>query len=176
MSKIDVYSTGGGTAWVSNSDPADGETVTLNAVPVSGATLDDIEAFDIGGYPVAIYVQQQQQITWRDSYGKLSIYVTFSEPKIHVYVDGNGSAYVTNEYPSVSEVVTLYIDPAPSFKILSVIGYDENGNAIRFSNRKIQSFMWTYQTLDIYITIRVDNNKDKGMPIWMYPRLRKCFT
>ena len=177
MSTIEVYSTGGGTAWVDNPNPTAGEYVTLYAEPFAGATLDDIVAYTENQEPIAIYVQEEQTFLWEDQYfHQMFIYVTFSEPKIHVYVNGNGSAYVTNEYPSVSEVVTLYIDPAPSFKVLSVIGYDENGNAVRFSNRKIQSFMWTYQTLDIYITIRVDNNKEKGMPIWMYPRLRKCFT
>ena len=167
MSKIDVYSTGGGTAWVSNSDPADGETVTLNAVPVSGATLDDIEAFDIGGYPVAIYVQQQQQITWYDSYGKLSIYVTFSEPKIHIYIDGDGTAYVSNEYPVSGETVTLYCEPDVRRRVKSVVGYDENGDIITFSNKKEQDFIWTYDTLDIYVTF--GKKLEHHMPIWMYP-------
>ena len=167
MSKIDVYSTGGGTALVSNPDPVNGEDVILNAIPNTGATLDDIVAFDIGGYPVALYVQQQQTITWRDSYGKLSIYVTFSEPKIHIYIDGDGTAYVSNEYPVSGETVTLYCDPDTRRTIKSIVGYDENGNIITFSNKKEQEFIWTYDTLDIYVTF--GKELEHHMPIWMYP-------
>lgn len=174
MANIWVQYTGDGTAWVNNPTPNIGEEVTLYAIPDDGATLDDIEAWDEYGYSVALYVQEEQNFICNSN--TITIQVTFSEPKIHIYIDGNGSAYVTNEYPSVSEVVTLYIDPMAGHKILSVIGYDENGNTVQFSNRKTQSFIWNYQTLDIYITIRIDNNKKKGMPIWMYPRLRKCFT
>lgn len=174
MSDIWVEYEGGGTAWVNNNHPNIGEEVTLYAIPFTGATLDDIQAWDEHGYSVALYVQEEQTFICNSQ--TITIHVTFSEPKIHIYIDGNGSAYVTNEYPSFSEVVTLYIDPMAGYKIMRVVGYDENGNTVRFSNRKIQSFMWNYQTLDIYITIRVDNNQKKGMPIWMYPRLRKCFT
>ena len=174
MANIWVQYTGDGTAWVSNPTPNIGEQITLYAIPADGATLDDIEAWDEYGYSVALYVQEEQDFICNSN--TITIQVTFSEPKIHIYVDGNGTASVSNRYPSVSEIVTLYIDPMPRQRILSVIGYDENGNVVRFRNRKVQSFMWTYQTLDIYITIRIDNKIDKRMPIWMYPRLRKCFT
>ena len=171
MSKIDVYSTGGGTAWVSNPDPVDGEDVILNAIPNTGATLDDIVAFDIGGYPVALYVQQQQTITWRDSYVKLSIYVTFSEPKIHIYIDGDGTAYVSNEYPVSGETVTLYCEPDARRRIASITAEDENGNIITFPNRKEQDFIWQYTTLDIFV--KFGKEFEHNMPIWMYPMFRE---
>lgn len=167
MSKIDVYSTGGGSAWVSNYDPQDGEEITIYAEPVTGATLDDIVAYDIGGFPVALYVQEEQTLIWQDSYGKLSIYVTFSEPLIHIYIDGDGSANVSNEYPVSGETVILECIPDMGKRIASIVGYDENGNLVRFRRKKTQSFTWVYQTLDIYVTFK--RRIPHRMPIEMYP-------
>ena len=152
MSKIDIYSTGGGSAWVSNYDPQDGEEITIYAEPVTGATLDDIVAFDIGGFPVALYVQEEQTLIWQDSYGKLSIYVTFSEPKIHIYIDGDGSAYVSNDYPVQGETVTLHCDPDQGKRVKKIAAYDENGTPVSFRPIKEQQFIWNYQTLNIYVT------------------------
>ena len=76
MSLIDVITTGNGVAWVDNPDPVQGDTVTLNAIPDTGETLDDIQAWDEHGYSIALYVQQVQQFTW--NYGSMTISVTFS--------------------------------------------------------------------------------------------------
>ena len=69
---------GSGTAYVSNPTPSDGEQVTIYAYPDSGQTLDDIEALDSGGHYIAVYVQQVQPFVYHDSYGSVSIYVSFS--------------------------------------------------------------------------------------------------
>lgn len=169
MSKIEVTYQGGGIAYVSNPDPINGETVTLTATPFAGATLDDIEAWDENGYPIALYVQEVQTFTWR--YVSMSIHVTFSPPKINIYIDGDGSAYVTNEYPQLGDSVTLHCDPDQGKRVKKVVGYDENGNLIPFRPIKEQTFTWNYQTLDIYVTF--GRAISHHMPLWMYPMFRE---
>ena len=80
MSKIDVIVEGNGTAYVSNSDPVDGETVTLTCDAATGETIDDVEAWDSSAHPVAFAPVQSQSFVWYDSTygGALTIKVTFS--------------------------------------------------------------------------------------------------
>ena len=169
MSDIYVEYEGGGTAWVSNSHPNIGEQVTLYAIPFAGATLDDIEAWDEGGYSIALSVQEEQTFTCNSQV--ITIHVTFSPPKIHIYIDGDGSAYVTNEYPVTGDSVTLHCDPDQGKRVKRVEAYDENGNLVPMRAVKEQTFIWNYQTLDIYVKFgRVYTHR---MPIWMYPFLRE---
>ena len=80
MSKIDVVVFGNGIAYVSNSDPVDGETVTLTCEPDTGETIDDVEAWDSSAHPVAFAPVQSQSFVWYDSTygGAMTIKVTFS--------------------------------------------------------------------------------------------------
>ena len=80
MSKIDVVVVGNGYAYVSNSDPVDGETVTLTCDAATGETIDDVEAWDSSAHPVAFAPVQTQSFVWYDSTygGALTIKVTFS--------------------------------------------------------------------------------------------------
>lgn len=171
MSKIDVVVSGNGTAWVDNYDPSDGENVTLYCNPNEGETLDDVEAWDSGGHSIAMGVVPVQTFPWSDAFVAMTILVTFSSatptPKIRINIDGDGSAYVDNEYPETGDTVTLFCDPQPRFRIDSIIAYDENGNIVPFEKVRQQSFIWEYQFLDIYITFK--RKREKRMPIWMYP-------
>lgn len=76
MGQINVNVTGNGTAYVSNSTPMDGESVTLYAYPDSGETLDDVYAIESHGYSVAI--APEQPFIYSESWGTLDIYVVFS--------------------------------------------------------------------------------------------------
>ena len=80
MSKIDVIVVGNGIAYVSNSDPVDGEIVTLTCTPDTGETIDDVEAWDSTSHPVAFAPVGSQDFVWYDSTygGALTIKVTFS--------------------------------------------------------------------------------------------------
>lgn len=80
MSKIDVVVVGNGYAYVSNSDPVDGETVTLTCDPATGETIDDVEAWDSSAHPVAFAPVHTQSFVWYDSAygGAMTIKVTFS--------------------------------------------------------------------------------------------------
>ena len=80
MSKIDVVVVGNGIAYVSNSDPVDGETVTLTCTPDTGETIDDVEAWDSSAHPVAFAPVPSQSFVWYDSTygGAMTIKVTFS--------------------------------------------------------------------------------------------------
>lgn len=169
MSAITVYVTGNGTAWVDIPDPFEGETVTLYCEPNEGAELLDITAREEHGYSVALYVQEEQQILWQ--YETLDIYVEFSEPKIKITIEGDGTAYVSNENPVDGESVTLYCQPDRGRKIKQIVGWDENGNPVLFTPRKQQSFIWDYMSLEIVVTFgrKIIGN----MPIWMYPCLRE---
>lgn len=96
---IYVNSSGNGTAYVSNPNPADGETVTLYAIPSSGATLLDLIAVDDGGYSIAISVQEQQQITYRAYWINMYVTATFSgspspSPVVNPYENMKISKYV----------------------------------------------------------------------------------
>ena len=165
MPKIEVTYTDGGTAWVDNPNPEIGEIVTLNAVPFSGGGIDDIEAWDDQGYPIALYVQEVQTFTW--NYVSMTIHVTFTPPKINIHIDGDGAAYVSNDFPSIGDNVTLHSDPDMGNRVKKIVGYDENGNVVTFRPIKEQEFIWNYQSLDIYITFgrRIPHR----MPIEMYP-------
>lgn len=168
MSTIEVTYTGGGTAWVDNPNPSAGEYVTLYAEPFDGANLEDIVAYNEHGESVAIYVQEVQTFLWEDQYfHQMFIYVTFTEPKIHIYIDGNGSASVSTEFPVAGETVILDCVPDMGQRVKKIVGYDENGNTVTFRRKKVQSFTWNYQTLDIYVTFgrRIPHR----MPIEMYP-------
>ncbi len=169
MALITVISTGDGTAWVDNPNPAPNDTVTLTCQPFAGgATLEDIEARDGGGYSVALAVVPVQTFTW--AYDTLTITVTFSTPKVNITIDGDGSAYVDTDYPTAGQTVTLTVTPDTNGKIKSIIGYDENGNMITFRNAKVQTFTWNYQSLDIFVTFK--NKASHRMPIWEYPLFR----
>ena len=78
---IYVNVTGNGSAWVDNPTPNLGDTITLECIPNTGETLDDVQATDGNNYPVAVAVQQTQTITLSSSYdygGSITIDVTFS--------------------------------------------------------------------------------------------------
>lgn len=78
MSEIFVLVSGNGIAWVDNAYPWDGDTVTLTAQPDLDATLDDITARESHGWAVALATTTVQTFTYDDSWGDLTIYVTFS--------------------------------------------------------------------------------------------------
>ena len=165
MSAIEVVVSGGGYAWVDNPNPSQGDTVTLTCVPFTGAQLEDIYAYEEHGYSVALYVQEIQTFEW--AYQSMTIYVEFTEPKIHIYIDGDGTAVVSNEYPTTGETVTLTCVPDMGKRVKKIEGYDENGNPVTFRRLKEQDFVWNYQSLDIYVTFgrRIPHR----MPIEMYP-------
>ena len=165
MSAIEVFTQGSGMAWVSNSNPSPHEIVTLYCQPFAGARLEDIHAYEEHGYAVALYVQEEQTFEW--TYESMMINVYFTEPKIHLYIDGNGSASVSTEFPTTGETVTLDCVPNMGQRVKKIVGYDENGNLVTFRRKKVQDFVWVYDTLDIYITFgrRIPHR----MPIEMYP-------
>ena len=171
MSKIDVVTVGNGTAYVDIPDPFDGETVTLQCDPDTDEQLLDIEAWDANGYSIALYVQPTQTFLWDDTWISMTIKVTFSVPKINIYITGDGTASVDDDHPDTGDTVTLTITPDPRRKIESVIAYDENGNLIQLQNATTQTFTWNYDSMDIYITF-VKKGLPHRMPIWMYPYLR----
>ena len=78
MSEIFVLVTGNGIAWVDNAYPFDGDTVTLTAQPDLGANLDDITARESHGWAVALATTTTQSFVYDESWGDLTIYVTFS--------------------------------------------------------------------------------------------------
>lgn len=78
MGEIFLHSYGNGSAYASNYYPSDNERVILTSVPNSGATLDDIQAFDQNGHSIALPVREQLVFRYRDSYGAMTINVYFS--------------------------------------------------------------------------------------------------
>lgn len=79
MSNINVIASGNGTAYcipavVYNT----GESIELYANPSLGATLDDIVMYEQHGWSVAVSVTTYQVITYDQSWGDCTIYVTFS--------------------------------------------------------------------------------------------------
>lgn len=79
MGSITLIVSGNGQAFVSNTSPSDGELVTLDAWPYAGETLDDIYAIDYQGHSIALNpTLNQQQFTYYDAWGNMTIYVTFS--------------------------------------------------------------------------------------------------
>ena len=75
---ITVSSEGNGYAYVNNSNPTDGETVTLYCVPDAGETLDDVTARDINGYAIALATTTEQTFTYQESWVEMYISVVFS--------------------------------------------------------------------------------------------------
>lgn len=73
---ITVISTGNGIAYVSNSEPSIGETVTLYCEPDEGETLLDVYAVDLGGHSIALAVQLVQTFVY--NYDGMIITVEFS--------------------------------------------------------------------------------------------------
>lgn len=171
MAKIDVITIGNGTAYVSNYDPADGETVILTCIADTGETIDDVEAWDSSSHPVAFAPVPTQSFVWSDSaYGAMTIKVTFSQitsPKIDIIIDGDGTASVDNDRPDTGDTVTLICQPAPRRRIKSISAIDENGNNIPMLNDEIQTFTWNYQHMTI--TVEFVKKTMKRMPIWEYP-------
>lgn len=78
MSNIYVSVSGNGYAYVDNSSPSGGETITLYAVADAGETLDDITARDYQGYAIALATVPQQTFTYNSAWGDMYISVVFS--------------------------------------------------------------------------------------------------
>lgn len=73
---IVVNSSGNGVAFVSNDNPAQGETVTLYCYPAVGETLLDVYAVDLDGYSIALGVVEVQSFTY--NYNGMIITAEFS--------------------------------------------------------------------------------------------------
>lgn len=79
MATITVYSSGNGYAYVDNSSPVQGDIITLYAIADTGETINDIYAVDQYGYSIALDpTLWQQQFTYQNYYGNITITVQFS--------------------------------------------------------------------------------------------------
>lgn len=78
MSEIIMDISGNGDAYVNNSYPYDGETITLTCTPAEGETLDDVTATDSHGYSIALATQEEQTFVYREIWGDMTIHVIFS--------------------------------------------------------------------------------------------------
>lgn len=73
----------GGYAYVSNTMPADGETVTLECIPDLTHELIDIQAFDENGNVIPLSLAIQQTFVYYASYGAVTINVSFDKKFIY---------------------------------------------------------------------------------------------
>ena len=172
MSKIDIVVVGNGTATVSNYDPLDGEAVTLTCTPDSGETIIDIEAWDSTSHSIALGLVPVQTFTWSDAWVAMTIQVQFSNvtlPKIHIIVNGDGTAYVSDDRPNTGDTVTLTCVPDPRRRLKSITAVDENGNPVPMLQQNIQTFTWNYMSM--IITVDFEKRSLHRMPIYEYPLL-----
>lgn len=75
---ITVVTIGNGTAYVSDANPSDGQTITVYAYPNTGESLDDLYAVDQDGHSIALLLQQVQPLTYRAAWGDVTITAEFS--------------------------------------------------------------------------------------------------
>ena len=74
---ITVNYSAGGYAYVSNPNPSDGDTVTLECIPDFKYEIIDIIATDENGNVIPLIIDIQQTFTYDDSWGVVTIDVTF---------------------------------------------------------------------------------------------------
>ena len=74
---ITVNYTTGGYAYVSNTTPSDGETVTLECIPNFKYEIIDITATDENGNVIPLIIDIQQSFVYQASWGAVTIDVTF---------------------------------------------------------------------------------------------------
>lgn len=80
---IIVNSNGPGYAYVSNPNPSDGETVTLECIPNFKYEVTAIDAIDENGNIIPMIVDIQQTFVYQASWGVLTIDVYFDEKFIY---------------------------------------------------------------------------------------------
>ena len=78
MSDIFVNTYGNGYAYVDNSTPSDGDTITLWCNEDPGEQLLDVQARESHGYAVALATTNIQSFIYRAIWGDLTIDVYFS--------------------------------------------------------------------------------------------------
>lgn len=78
MGQIFLNVQGPGIAYVDDSLPEPGQTVTLTCIPDPNCTLDDIIATDSWDNPIALSVVQQQSFVFRREWNNMYIEVRFS--------------------------------------------------------------------------------------------------
>ena len=98
---------------------------------------------------------------------------------ISVVTEGNGSAYVSNPYPTDGGVFTLYAYPDTDWELTDIIAEDYQGYSIAVYVQEEQDIEYNEDWGDVLITVTFAyveppvRAKRKHMPIWMYPILRQ---
>lgn len=73
---VNVY--GNGVGFVDDYNPSDGQTITIDAYPYAGEDLLDIQVWESHGWSVAVSVVNSQPLTYRSSWGDITIDIYFT--------------------------------------------------------------------------------------------------